>query len=88
MKLLLDTHILIWAAISPEKLPSEVRNLIEDLTNIVYFSAASPWEIAIKYSLNRLDFTLEPMLFANALAENGFTADDLVAQYPGPIRRL
>lgn len=81
MKLLLDTHVLIWAAISPEKLSAEARGLIEDFSNTLYFSAASLWETAINFGLNRPDFTLEPTLFAAALTENGFTELPISARH-------
>ena len=55
MKLLLDTHILLWAALDPERISEECRTAIEDGTNEVYASAVSAWEIAIKQSLGKLD---------------------------------
>lgn len=48
MKILLDTHLLLWAAGFPEELSIEARRLIEDESNELFFSAASIWEIAIK----------------------------------------
>ncbi|MGI4793052.1 MAG: hypothetical protein ACRYG8_02995 [Janthinobacterium lividum] len=55
MRLLLDTHLLLWALGAPEKLDAETRNLVEDPVNEVLFSAVSTWEIAIKASLARSD---------------------------------
>ena len=49
MKLLLDTHVLLWAAGDPAKLPEEARAMIEDPDHQLVFSAASLWEIAIKH---------------------------------------
>jgi PIN domain nuclease of toxin-antitoxin system len=48
MTLLLDSHALLWALHSPEKLAPGARRAIEDGANAVFFSAASIWEIAIK----------------------------------------
>jgi PIN domain nuclease of toxin-antitoxin system len=48
MKLLLDTHLLLWAAGSPDRLPAATRPLLEDPLNELLFSAASHWEIVIK----------------------------------------
>ena len=48
MKLLLDTHLLLWAAGQPERLSVEARALMEDPQNLLQFSAASLWEVAIK----------------------------------------
>lgn len=50
MKYLLDSHILIWALFSDEKLPFDVYTIINDPKNEIYYSAASVWEIGIKHS--------------------------------------
>ncbi|TMQ17579.1 MAG: type II toxin-antitoxin system VapC family toxin [Deltaproteobacteria bacterium] len=55
MKLLLDTHTLIWAATDVGRLGAEARAAIEDGTNEVLVSVVSAWEIAIKQSLGKLD---------------------------------
>lgn len=56
MKFLLDTHLLLWAAGEPGKLPGPVRTLIQDASNDLHFSPINIWEIAIKQSLGRSDF--------------------------------
>jgi PIN domain nuclease of toxin-antitoxin system len=55
VRLLLDTHILLWAAMEPDRLSPECRTAIEDGANDVYTSVVSAWEIAIKQSLGKLD---------------------------------
>jgi PIN domain nuclease of toxin-antitoxin system len=60
MRLLLDTHILLWALGAPERLSAATRMLVEDPANEVLFSAASIWEIAIKASRGRPDFHANP----------------------------
>lgn len=59
MRLLLDTHLLLWAAASSERLPREARELLDDDNNEVYYSAASISEIAIKSSLRPKDFRID-----------------------------
>lgn len=54
MKLLLDTHVLLWALLEPQKLSDELRNTLEDSDNILLVSAASAWEIATKWRLGKL----------------------------------
>ena len=54
MKLLLDTHVLLWAVLEPQKLSGELRNTLEDSDNILLVSAASAWEIATKWRLGKL----------------------------------
>ena len=53
MRLLLDTHIAIWALKFPERLSAPVRALILDPENAIFVSAASVWEIAIKFALGK-----------------------------------
>ncbi len=128
MKLLLDTHLLLWAAGEPDRLSTVARRLIKDSNNELTFSAASFWEIAIKRGLGREDFQVDPRLLRRGLLDNRYselligsdhavaidglprlhkdpfdrilvaqamvegitllTADPLVAQYAGPVRRV
>lgn len=128
MKLLLDTHLLLWAATTPERLSAQARGLIESADSELLFSAASLWEVAIKAGLGRADFQVDARLLRRGLLDNGYvelpvgsdhavavaalppihkdpfdrllvaqamvegvtllTADDRVAQYPGPVRRV
>ena len=128
MKLLLDTHLLLWAASEPTRLPAAARKLIVDTGNELLFSAASLWEISIKNGLGREDFTVDARVLRRSLLDNGYgelpilgahavavtdlppihrdpfdrllvaqsmvegivllTSDALVAQYPGPVRKV
>lgn len=72
MKLLLDTHVLLWAAGQPQRLPAAARRLIADARNALYFSAASLWEIAFKRSLGRDDFQVDPGVLRRGLLENDY----------------
>lgn len=72
MRLLVDTHLLLWAAASSSRLPREARALIEDPANEVYYSAASIWEIAIKSALRRKDFQVDVPALLAALPRMGF----------------
>jgi PIN domain nuclease of toxin-antitoxin system len=72
MRLLLDTHLLLWAAAKSRRLPRAARDLLEDPANEVFFSAASLWEIVIKASLRRADFDVDVAALRPALAEMGF----------------
>ena len=128
MKLLLDTHLLLWAAGDPDRLSAAARALIGVPENEVWFSAASVWEVAIKSGLGRADFQVNPRLLRRGLLDNGYhelpvgsehavaidslpplhkdpfdrllvaqamvegitllTSDAMVAQYPGPVRKV
>ncbi|HVZ61137.1 MAG TPA: type II toxin-antitoxin system VapC family toxin [Terriglobales bacterium] len=60
MKILLDTHCWLWMAATPERFSPPTRALIESTSNELYFSAASAWELAIKYSLGKLHLPEAP----------------------------
>ncbi|MDR2695782.1 MAG: type II toxin-antitoxin system VapC family toxin [Deltaproteobacteria bacterium] len=72
MKLLPDTQILIWAANSPDALPDKARDLLNNPDSEVFFSSASLWEVAIKFSLNRPDFQVDPRLLHQGLVSSGY----------------
>jgi PIN domain nuclease of toxin-antitoxin system len=79
MKLLLDTHILIWAA--ADALPAKAVPYISDLENTLLFSSASIWEILIKKNLNRPDFTVDPFLLYRGLLDNGYIELDITSHH-------
>jgi PIN domain nuclease of toxin-antitoxin system len=89
MRVLLDSHILIWAVAATGRLGSAIIAELEDPANEVLFSAASIWEIAIKYRLRRPDFLHEPNEIMQAALGTGFvelpvraTAATVVATLP------
>ncbi len=73
MSFLLDTHVLLWAAGVPDRLPADARTLIEDPATELIYSAASLWEVAIKNGLGHADFSVDPRLLRRGLLENGYT---------------
>jgi len=72
MKILLDTHILLWAAIQPKKLNANIRTLLNDKNNELLFSAASIWEVSIKRALGRIDFNVDPSVLRRGLRDNDY----------------
>lgn len=72
MRLLLDTHLLLWAVAKSRRLPKAARPMLEDPANEVFFSAASLWEIGIKSSLRKKDFNVDVAMLRPALAQMGF----------------
>lgn len=72
MKLLLDTHLLLWAAGEPDRLSTEAHSLLDNLGNELLFSAASIWEVSIKRGLGRKDFGVDPRLLRRGLLDNGY----------------
>lgn len=88
MKLLLDTHILIWAAGFPDRLPAEVHELIADPGNELFFSAASLWEVAIKSALGRDDFAVDARLLRRGLLDNGYSELPVASEHAVAIDGL
>lgn len=72
MKLLLDTHLLLWAAGYPGRLSSKSRDLLSNPTAELMFSTASIWEVVIKNALGRSDFRVEPQQLRDGLIQNGY----------------
>ena len=74
MRLLLDTHALIWWWINARQLSSAARKLIEHEQNEILVSAASAWEIATKQRLGKLGLShLTPRRYRALLGADGFT---------------
>jgi PIN domain nuclease of toxin-antitoxin system len=63
MKLLLDTHIFLWWVTDDPQLSTKARELIGDGHNTLYWSAASSWEVSIKYALGRMPLPEPPEQF-------------------------
>jgi PIN domain nuclease of toxin-antitoxin system len=72
MKLLLDTHLLLWAAGQPDRMSATARKLVDNPENELLFSAASLWEVAIKRGLGRSDFQVDSRLLRRGLLDNGY----------------
>lgn len=66
MNLLLDTHVWLWSLTAPEKIAAETIDLMSDMENQLFFSAASAWEIAIKYRIGKLPLPEPPEQFVPA----------------------
>jgi PIN domain nuclease of toxin-antitoxin system len=90
LNLLLDTHLLLWAASEPQRLSAKARALLLDPSNQLVFSSASLWEIAIKNGLERSDFNVDPrrlwrMLLVNGYRELSVTSEHTVAVNDLPL---
>lgn len=81
MKLLLDTHVLLWAAGEPARLTTSARRLLNNADNELLFSAASLWEIAIKRTLGRDDLRVDPRLLRRGLLDNGYVELPITSEH-------
>lgn len=88
MKLLLDTHLLLWAAGEPGKLSKAARALIDGPENELFFSAASLWEIVIKRGLGREDFKVDARLLRRGLLDNGYSELPIASDHAVALETL
>lgn len=86
--LLLDTHILLWAAYSPDRLSERARQLLRTAEHTLAFSVASIWEVAIKASLNRPEFTAAPGVLRRGLIESGYVELDITSAHAVAVSDL
>jgi PIN domain nuclease of toxin-antitoxin system len=72
MRLLLDTHVWLWLQVSPERLSEDMLALLADVRNEILLSAASCWEIAIKYGLGKIALPAAPSVYVpSRMVESG-----------------
>ncbi len=72
MKVLIDTHIAIWAVLNDPKLPSKAKDIILDKENDIFYSTASVWEITIKHMLHPNKLRMNGNLLEKGCEENGY----------------
>lgn len=86
--LLLDTHVLLWAAGTPDRLSPAARALLEDPANALAFSVASLWEIVIKRGLGRDDFRVEPRRLRRGLVDAGYREIAIASEHALAVSQL
>ncbi|MCG5501902.1 MULTISPECIES: type II toxin-antitoxin system VapC family toxin [Ectothiorhodospira] len=88
MILLLDTHLLLWAASQPERLSATAKEKLMDENNALWFSAASLWEVTIKAGLGRSDFQVDPHRLKRGLIDNGYTELPITSTHALAVHHL
>jgi PIN domain nuclease of toxin-antitoxin system len=88
VRLLLDTHVLLWALDEPDRLNASFIKAIQDPGNDVFFSAVSIWELAIKASSPRMDLRVRPQHLAEAARMTGFEALSLTPEVAARVALL
>lgn len=88
MRLLLDTHLLLWALIEPDNLPRQARVEIEKANTVVLFSAVSIWEIAIKTALKRPSFNVDAAQVFEAALASGMAELPVFARAAAQVMHL
>lgn len=88
MRLLLDTHVVLWAAGVPHRRSSLVRDLIDNPANQPYFSSASIWEIAIKNPLGRGGRLPNPHTLLRGLTDHDYTELPVTSVHAATVANL
>jgi PIN domain nuclease of toxin-antitoxin system len=88
VRILLDTHLLLWSVASSRRLSKEARAFLLDESNEVFYSAASVWEVAIKSTLRGRDFKANPTVLVRALAQSGFSELPVTAAHAARVAGL
>jgi len=88
MKLLLDTHLLLWAASAPNRLSRKAVTLLNASDNEPLFSPASLWEISIKRGLGRPDFDADPRMLRRGLLDNGYQELPITSEHAVAVDSL
>jgi PIN domain nuclease of toxin-antitoxin system len=85
MRLLLDTHVYLWSVTASRQLKASVRDYL-DSAQVVYVSAASIWEIAIKSRLGKIEADADALV--RAIEESGFQALPVTARHAAAVAKL
>lgn len=85
MRLLLDTHVFVWAVIGHSRMTAATRKLISN-AEAVYVSAASIWEIAIKSQLGRID--ADPDALVASIEDSGLIELPITAEHAAAVAKL
>jgi len=86
MRVLLDTHILLWWLSDDRRLPKDAEKIIKDGDNLVYVSAASVWEIAIKTALGQIK--ADPFAVQESIAPSGLLELPVTGAHAAHVSRL
>jgi PIN domain nuclease of toxin-antitoxin system len=85
LKLLIDTHVLLWALCLPDKLKEQTIEIIQNENNIIYVSIATLWELQIKESINKIKL---PDDFFDVLTEAGYEILPITVQHLKELKVL
>lgn len=89
MKYLLDTHIILWTLMNPEKLSKKVREILSNPSNEIAVSSISFWEVSLKYSLGKLDLSpYTPSDLPRGCTDLGFIVIPLLPEISSNYHKL
>lgn len=88
MKLLLDTHLLIWLSLNDSRVNANILSLLQDRRNQLFFSVASIWEIAIKHALGKKDFPVNSQDIRNGFLRLGCEELAVLGEHAVEVEKL
>jgi len=88
LKYLLDTHLLLIGSVEKTAMPRKAAELIDVPGNEFLFSAASLWEVAIKFGQGKADFTVDPEQLRRRLIRTGLTEVHITSEQAMYVSRL
>jgi PIN domain nuclease of toxin-antitoxin system len=88
VNVLVDTHVVLWAATAPRRLSRTAARLLGEPSTVPHFSSASLWEIVIKQGLGRADFDVDARRLWRALPENGWRELPVLGAHVLAVDRL
>lgn len=86
MRVLVDTHIVLWWLIDSRKLPEDAERIIKDKDNAIFVSAASIWEIAVKATLGQIE--VDPFAIEAAIEPSGFVELPITGKHAAQLSKL
>ena len=88
MRVLLDTHMVLWALTDSRRLSAKAREVLADAENECWVSSASVWEIAIKVMLGKYELGQPLERLGDAIEEAGFRTLDVIVRHASAIERV
>lgn len=88
MRILLDTHIALWAIADSDKLSKEMKQMLEFEGNSIFYSIASVWEVAIKHNIKPEQMPISEEVFYELCEETGFELLPVKAEHIFAIKSL
>lgn len=85
---LLDTNLVLWTAVSPDRLSVRAVTLVASRDVDVAFSLATMWEVAIKTSIEKPGFNVDSTALRNGLLDQGFRQMDIRPEHIAVVARL
>lgn len=88
MRMLIDTHIAVWAVLNDPKLPQKAKDMLLDEDNEIFYSTASVWEITIKHMLHPDKLRMSGSLLEKGCEDNGYIVLPVFNQHVSALETL